>query len=669
MEEIKVKYTADVADYKKSLNEATVEVVKLDAANKKTQEDIDKSFQKSTEGVKTLKTQIREAQTAYMQMAAKFGEQSKQANEAALAVGKLKGEFKDFQERISTFDPNKKMQALKDSVNVAASAFQGLIAAQALFGNHSEELQRTLLKVQAAMSLADSLSSLLDAGDAFKNLKGIIMTQIIPALGTLRGALIATGIGAAAVAVGLLVANWDAVSKAVKNFLGIAPSAQDVLVSQTKELEKQNEAIERRNTLDNLRVEAMTGREKERSKLALKLGQDVLKAQQDGIAAELKLNDEKDVKYIQDNVERNKAITKSKQYYFDLQYALTEKYNTDISQLDAKYRKEDKDNLDKSIKEKKDKLKEISDWENKNIEEGNDRIKKESQAESDALDEEYEHRKYNSEQTQLIIGNQIKLIEEQWAKDDEKSEDDKKKNKEKLESAKELAIGLINIGNAVTTVSGANSKEAAIFQKTLALISIGVSTAIAISNAVASAMSPVAPQNVATGGLAGMAKAVSFAALIAGNTAAAIGIINSMDVPESPKVQTPKFKKGGYTGSGGNADADGGFWAMLHPREFVLDERATAAKREEAEALNNSIMDYEDLIYRKYTLPKLLAQKKILMTGNSDVSLINQFDDSNIVRELKKNKPATGEDIARLTKEVVKSTREQRFLKGNFFSR
>jgi len=104
----------------------------------------------------------------------------------------------------------------------------------ALFGNESEDVQKTLLKVQAALALTQGLNSVLQLGDAFKNLKvllaaGLLSTQAMTAANTelavaqgvaagsaraLAVALTATGIGAIVVAVGLLVAGMYKLSEA-----------------------------------------------------------------------------------------------------------------------------------------------------------------------------------------------------------------------------------------------------------------------------------------------------------------------------------------------------------------------------------------------------------------------------------------------------------------------
>jgi len=88
---------------------------------------------------------------------------------------------------------------------------------------------------------------------------------------------------------------------------------------------------------------------------------------------------------------------------------------------------------------------------------------------------------------------------------------------------------------SLADLSGKNEKA----QKAFALAQIATDTAIALSNASATAFSPASPDNAVTGGLAGVAKYASFVAIILSNAARARQIL----------------KGGGAGGAGGNAPA------------------------------------------------------------------------------------------------------------------
>jgi hypothetical protein len=82
-----------------------------------------------------------------------------------------------------------------------AGGFAAAQGAMALFGNSSKEVEQALLKVQGAMALLQGLQAIGQLGDAMSAFAAVIKVQVIPALMTMQGAIIATGIGAVVVAV------------------------------------------------------------------------------------------------------------------------------------------------------------------------------------------------------------------------------------------------------------------------------------------------------------------------------------------------------------------------------------------------------------------------------------------------------------------------------------
>jgi len=87
--------------------------------------------------------------------------------------------------------------------------FEAAAGAAALFGVESEDLERTLVRLQAAMVLSQGLKDFREFLPAIRDLAESIRKQLIPAFQSVRGALIATGWGAAAVAVGYLLVQLD----------------------------------------------------------------------------------------------------------------------------------------------------------------------------------------------------------------------------------------------------------------------------------------------------------------------------------------------------------------------------------------------------------------------------------------------------------------------------
>lgn len=164
---------------------------------------------------KSLRSQLREAVQELARLQDTAGASAQQIAQAAKRAAELKDRIGDAKDTIEAFSPDAKFKAFSQSIQGVAGAFAGAQGALALFGVESENVQKQLLKVQAALALSEGLNTVFSSIDGFKNLALVLRTQVISAFSTLRGAIIATGIGALAVGLGLLVANFDKVSQAV----------------------------------------------------------------------------------------------------------------------------------------------------------------------------------------------------------------------------------------------------------------------------------------------------------------------------------------------------------------------------------------------------------------------------------------------------------------------
>jgi hypothetical protein len=149
------------------------------------------------------------------------------------------------------------MQLFSEALTAVTAGFTIATSMSALYGEENEDLQKTMMKVQASMALLQSIQALLAITTKTsavattanrialalydKTLKGTIVS-----LRLFRTALISTGIGAAIVGVGLLVENWEKLTKAVKDFLGI----------ETKDLKAVSELAQRQVELAEARGES-----------------------------------------------------------------------------------------------------------------------------------------------------------------------------------------------------------------------------------------------------------------------------------------------------------------------------------------------------------------------------------------------------------------------------
>jgi hypothetical protein len=164
----------------------------------------------AVESVGSIKKQLREATNDLVTLSAKFGEGSQEAVNAAKRVGELRDRIGDAKSMAEAFNPDAKFKAVSQSVQGIAGAFAAVQGAMATFGVESEDLQKTLLKVQGALALSEGLNTFLDSGiQGFKNLKVVV----IDAFTTLKAQISSTGVGALiiglAVAVYALYENFD----------------------------------------------------------------------------------------------------------------------------------------------------------------------------------------------------------------------------------------------------------------------------------------------------------------------------------------------------------------------------------------------------------------------------------------------------------------------------
>jgi hypothetical protein len=153
----------------------------------------------------SLKSQLREAQAEVAKLSEQFGVTSKQVIEAAKRAAELKDRIEDANDTIQSFKGEGAFLAAGKAINVASSGIASYQGALGLLGVESEKVQETLLKVQSAMALTQGLAGLEDAGRAFTQLGAVIKNQVVTAFTTLKGAIIATGIGALVVTIGFLL--------------------------------------------------------------------------------------------------------------------------------------------------------------------------------------------------------------------------------------------------------------------------------------------------------------------------------------------------------------------------------------------------------------------------------------------------------------------------------
>lgn len=257
--------------------------------------------------VGSIKSRLKEARTELTNAIENFGEFSQEAANAAKNVEGLKGTIDDASRLVAAFDGDKKFAAFGGAVSAVASGFSAAQGAIGLFGTESKEVEQALLKVNSAMALSQGIDGVLEGQKAFKDLglriKDTTAFQKAQAVATslaakaqklftgsvdesskgfkgLRGAIIATGIGALVVVVGLLIENFDSVKKVIEkligplkgvtdffgklitgftDFIGLTSEADRTTEKLTKATTKNNEALN--NQIEIMQAQGATSKE------------------------------------------------------------------------------------------------------------------------------------------------------------------------------------------------------------------------------------------------------------------------------------------------------------------------------------------------------------------------------------------------------------------------
>ena len=178
------------------------------------------------EQVRVVKIETGEAQTSVKELRS----QLKQLKDTMLSVEEGTKEYNDALQQAANIQHTLKEQM--EEVNASAMDFgqiagnvvkgvggmvAGFQAAQAtmnLFGIENETVIKSLQKMQSLMAITQAIPAIDDGVKAFKRL-GLAIKGATVGMSSLKKALISTGIGAAVVAVGALVANFDKLKAAI----------------------------------------------------------------------------------------------------------------------------------------------------------------------------------------------------------------------------------------------------------------------------------------------------------------------------------------------------------------------------------------------------------------------------------------------------------------------
>jgi hypothetical protein len=227
------------------------------------QTEVEKSSESLRARLKTLTQQIAQMKLAGEDGTEQFKALVIEAGNIKDAMGDAAAEIKNAGSDTRTFDN------LLGTAQAVAGGFAVAQGTAALFGDESEELQKTLLKVNAAMAILQGLqqiSNALEKEGAITKLgstiatKGQIAAQFIynAVVGTsiglmkaLRIAFALTGVGALVLGITALVQWLTASSKATKQLIKDLTAFNDTIEAQVNDLNKslqQNDRIQAENS-------------------------------------------------------------------------------------------------------------------------------------------------------------------------------------------------------------------------------------------------------------------------------------------------------------------------------------------------------------------------------------------------------------------------------------
>ena len=210
------------------------------------------------QGTESAKKRLRDLQRALVDLAVAGQENSAEFRKLEAEAGELSDTIGDVGQRVKNLGSDtKNIEAFTQAVQGVAAGFQIAQGAAALFGEENEDIQKAMLQVNATMAIANGIQQvtvLLQKESAISMTANRIATALydktlkgtIVSLRLFRTALISTGIGAAIVGVGLLVENWEKLTKVVKDFLGI----------ETKDLKAVSELAQKQVELAEARGES-----------------------------------------------------------------------------------------------------------------------------------------------------------------------------------------------------------------------------------------------------------------------------------------------------------------------------------------------------------------------------------------------------------------------------
>lgn len=540
---------------------------------------------KGDDSVKSFRAQLKEAQQEAFRLAQALGQTSPEAVKAAQKVAELRDQMDDFNATVKGLHPDR-FQQFANITSTLANGFAAAQGAAALLGSESEDLQKSMARVQGAMAFAQGISGLKDMQFQLGNIPKMIYSKVVPAFTTAAGAARAIG---AALGIGVIIAGVTALIALFKNLdisiNGVSRSDAKLLEQQEKRLQASKDNVDALDAQDNiLKLQGKSEGDILKMKIAaLKVAIDnqkavieTSKAQATAQIAAAQRN--KDIltgilnfisapfQLLMDGID---AIAKKLGYdtglgktfqdlkasaanlVFDPKQTEEEAKATQAEQEKALLDMQNKlaghklavKDIDRKAAEDRRKAaeeetKRLKEEEDNRVKNAADAAKKKLDDEKAAADERARQQKMlddadaQLEKERLEEEKRRQEVIEQFEKGKQlaaeaRAENEKKRLQAQADFRKSIEDNVMASADALIQMLGEQSGAA----KAIALAQIAYDTGKAISGALAVTQS-MSADNVATGGLAGIAKYAAISAAILTNSARAIRIVKSGNVQQ-----------------------------------------------------------------------------------------------------------------------------------------
>ena len=242
---------------RKKLADLDVEYGKLAKSNT----DLGATFEDIHGEVKPLTAQMGEMEDRLYQMALAGDTASKEYHDLLTEVGKYRKIQMDT-DMVTDAAATTMSQKLGGAIQGAASGFAVAQGTMALFGTESEELEETLIKLNAAMAISQGIDGLREGAKSFQTM-GMAAKK---ALAGIKTGVAATGLGVLLVGLAAVVVYWEDITRLVGIYTASvedAAEAQEKLNAQkAKDLATMNKVIANNQTYVNRQLDVIRNEEK-----------------------------------------------------------------------------------------------------------------------------------------------------------------------------------------------------------------------------------------------------------------------------------------------------------------------------------------------------------------------------------------------------------------------